>query len=98
VSGWYSTDAPVGGAVIPCTAWWCSGRSRGEATTDSDLAVAVAVVCDPFAPSRQEENIALRQVGWAVDTRIEPFALHTDDFGKPYFALPQEVEREGFEV
>lgn len=70
--------------------------ARDEATEDSDL--DVAVVCDRFAPSRQEENIALRQLCWEVDTRIEPFCLHADDFGLPYFGLPQEVAREGVEV
>jgi predicted nucleotidyltransferase len=70
--------------------------ARDEATEDSDL--DVAVVCDRFAPTRQDENIAMRRLCWDIDTRIEPFSLHADDFEKPYFALPQEVEREGIEV
>jgi hypothetical protein len=40
----------------------------------------------------------MRQLCWDVDARIEPFSLHTDDFEKPYFALPYEVERDGIEV
>ena len=70
--------------------------ARNEATDDSDL--DIAVIGDRFAETRQEENIALRTLCWDIDMRIEPFSLHLDDFQKPYFSLPIEVEREGMTV
>jgi predicted nucleotidyltransferase len=70
--------------------------ARGQATEDSDL--DIAVVCEPFAGTRQEENIAFRQLCWDIDVRIEPVSLHPDDFEKPYFALPREIQRTGVEV
>ena len=70
--------------------------ARDEATEDSDL--DIAVICDPFLETRQEENIAMRELCWDIDVRIEPFSLHLDDFQKPFFALPYEVEREGVAV
>lgn len=70
--------------------------ARGEATEDSDL--DIAVIGEPFAATRHEENMAFRRLCWGIDTRIEPFSLHPDDFEKPYFALPREVEREGVEA
>ena len=42
--------------------------------------------------------MAFRRLCWEIDIRIEPFSLHADDFDKAYFALPQEVDREGVEV
>jgi predicted nucleotidyltransferase len=70
--------------------------ARGEAGEDSDL--DIAVICSPFAETRHEENMALRRLRWDIDLRISPFCLHPDDFQKPYFALPREVERDGVEV
>lgn len=70
--------------------------ARGDATEDSDL--DIAVVCKPFADTRHEENMFFRNICSDIDARIEPFTLHPDDFGKPYFSLPYEVEREGVEV
>ena len=67
--------------------------ARDEATEDSDL--DIAVICKQFASTRHEENLALRRLCWDIDVRIEPISLHSDDFRKPYFALPLEVEREG---
>ena len=70
--------------------------ARDQATEDSDL--DIAVICDPFLATRQEENIAMRELCWDVDVRIEPFSLHLDDFKKPFFALSYEVEREGVTI
>ena len=70
--------------------------ARGEATSDSDL--DIAVVCDPFARTRQAENIVLRKLCWEVDVRIEPVCLHPADFGRPGFGLPAEVLRDGVAV
>lgn len=70
--------------------------ARNEATEDSDL--DIAVVCTPFAQTRHEENMAMRRLCWDIDVSIEPICLHADDFGKPYFWLPYEIEREGVEV
>jgi predicted nucleotidyltransferase len=70
--------------------------ARDDATEDSDL--DIAVIGDRFADTRQEENIALRRLCWDIDLRMEPFSLHADDFQKPYFSLPAEVEREGMAV
>jgi predicted nucleotidyltransferase len=70
--------------------------ARDEATEDSDL--DIAVICEPFAASRMEENLALRRLCWDIDVRIEPCCLHANDFENRLFALPLEVEREGIEV
>lgn len=70
--------------------------ARDEATEDSDI--DIAVICRPFAATRTEENVAMRRLSWDIDKRIEPFCLHPDDFGKPYFWLPYEIERTGVEV
>ncbi|HLD71810.1 MAG TPA: nucleotidyltransferase domain-containing protein [Candidatus Peribacteraceae bacterium] len=70
--------------------------ARDQATEDSDL--DLAIICDPFRETRQEENIAMRALCWDIDIRIEPFSLHQDDFQKPFFALPYEVEREGIAI
>lgn len=70
--------------------------SRGQATKDSDL--DIAIICKPFARSRHEENMVFRRIRRDIDARIEPFTLHPEDFTKPYFALPYEVEKDGMEV
>lgn len=70
--------------------------AKDKGTADSDL--DIAVMTDPFAKTRHEENMALRRICWDIDIRIEPFCLHPDDFHKSYFALPTEVEREGIAV
>ncbi|MDO8648887.1 MAG: nucleotidyltransferase domain-containing protein [Candidatus Peregrinibacteria bacterium] len=70
--------------------------ARDEALEDSDL--DIAVVCEPFAATRHDENMVFRRLRRTIDHRIEPFTLHPDDFGKPYFALPYAVEQEGVEV
>lgn len=70
--------------------------ARGDATEDSDL--DIAIICEPFAETRHEENMVFRRIRRNIDSRIEPFTLHPDDFKKPYFALPYEVEREGMEI
>jgi predicted nucleotidyltransferase len=60
--------------------------ARGQATEDSDL--DIAVVCDRFAATRHEENMALRRLRWGIDIRIEPICLHPDDFGKRSAGIP----------
>lgn len=70
--------------------------ARGTPHAWSDI--DVAVVCEPFRETRHEENMVARKLRRDIDTRIEPICLHPDDFGKPHFTLPQEVEREGVEV
>jgi predicted nucleotidyltransferase len=70
--------------------------ARDEATEDSDL--DIAVICEPFAPTRVEENLAMRRVCRDIDVRIEPFCLHEDDFENKLFAIPFEVRREGIDV
>lgn len=70
--------------------------ASNKATEESDI--DLAVVCDPFAATRHEENMAFRKICWEIDIRIEPICLHPDDFQKSYFALPLEVEREGVAV
>ena len=70
--------------------------ARGQATEDSDL--DLAVVCEPFAGTRHEENMMLRRFRWDVDVRIESISLHLDEFRSSSFALPHEIERTGVEV
>ena len=70
--------------------------ARDEATEDSDL--DLAVLCEPFASTRHEENMALRRLQWAIDIRIEPICLHPDDLTNSGFPLAKEVQRTGVEV
>jgi predicted nucleotidyltransferase len=70
--------------------------ARDQAHEDSDI--DIAVICFPFGKTRHEENMAMRRLRRKIDVRIEPFCLHPDDFGKPCFSLPYEVERDGVEV
>ena len=70
--------------------------ARDKAHEDSDI--DIAVLCKPFAKTRIDENVAMRRLCMNIDVRIQPFCLHPDDFGKPYFWLPYEVERTGVEV
>src|SRR5205085_10131040 len=55
--------------------------ARDQAGEDSDL--DIAVLCEPFAATRHEENMALRKVRRDIDVRISPFCLHPDDFDNP---------------
>ena len=70
--------------------------ARDEATADSDL--DLAVLCEPFASTRHEENMALRRLRWGLDIRIEPICLHPGDFAGIGHPLASEVQRTGMEV
>jgi len=70
--------------------------ARDEATSDSDL--DVAVVCKPFLPDRMQETMTLWRARRNIDLRIEPVCLHPDDFDNTLFGLAQEVRRTGVEV
>ncbi len=67
-----------------------------EATADSDL--DIAVICEPFAATRHEENMVLRRLRWDIDIRIKPICLHPDDFTNSGFPLAGEVRRTGVVV
>ena len=70
--------------------------ARDQARDDSDL--DLAVICTPFASTRHEENMICRRIRWDIDVRIEPVCLHAEDFQKPVFALPIEIEQTGIDV
>jgi len=70
--------------------------AKGAAHPGSDI--DVAVVCDPFRPTRHEENMAVRRVRRTLNLRIEPVCLHPEDFENRYSTLIQEVKRHGVAV
>jgi len=72
--------------------------SVAAGTTHPGSDIDVAVVCDPFLPSRHEENMAVRRVRRGLDVRIEPVCLHPEDFENRYSTLVQEVRRHGVAV
>lgn len=39
-----------------------------------------------------------RRVRRAIDSGVSLYCLYPDDFEKPYFVLPQGIERDGVEV
>jgi len=70
--------------------------ARGAARPDSDI--DIAVVCDPFMPSRLEENVEVSKQRWNLDLRIETVCFHPEDMDDPYFYLARSVKREGIPV
>lgn len=70
--------------------------ARGTAGQDSDI--DIAVICDPFKPSRLEENVEVSRQRWDLDLRIETVCLHQEDMDDPYFDLARSVKREGVPI
>jgi predicted nucleotidyltransferase len=70
--------------------------AKGTARPDSDI--DIAVVTDPFRPSRIREGGDILLASKDIDARIETVALHPEDFEQPFFALGSEIERTGVEV
>ncbi len=70
--------------------------ARDEATEDSDL--DIAVICEQFAATRHEENMAMRRLRWDIDMRIEPICLHPNELRNSGFPLASEVQRTGLVV
>ncbi|TSC57382.1 MAG: DNA polymerase, beta-like protein region [Candidatus Peregrinibacteria bacterium Greene0416_19] len=70
--------------------------AQGTAREDSD--VDIAVICDPFLPSKHDENVQFLLMGNHVNLRIETVCLHPADFQNKYFTLAREIERTGVEV
>lgn len=60
--------------------------------------IDIAIVCEPFAATRHDENMALRRARRNIDRRVEPVCLHPVDFDNKYFTLAQEVRRHGIAV
>ena len=60
--------------------------------------VDIAVICVPFRPTRHDENVELMRARRDIDLRIEPFALHPDDFNNRYWGFPSEVMKNGISV
>ena len=57
--------------------------------------IDIAVICDPFRPTRYEENMEIRKARRDLDVRISPFCLHPDDLRNAYWRLPREVKKYG---
>jgi predicted nucleotidyltransferase len=60
--------------------------------------VDIAVICDPFRPTRLEENVAVSKARWDIDLRIETVCLHPADLENKYSTIAQEVKRHGIPV
>ena len=70
--------------------------AKGAAHTDSDI--DIAVITEPFHPSRIREGGDILLAGKDVDLRIETVTLHPADLDRPLFALGREIEWYGVEV
>ena len=69
--------------------------SVAKGTTHRGSDIDVAVLCEPFLPTRHEENMVVRRLRRDLDLRIEPVCLHPADFENRYSTLIQEVKRDG---
>ena len=82
---------------LPVRAVYLFGSvARDEAHAWSD--VDIAVICDPFLPTRHEEDMVLRRLRRDIDVRISPISLHPEDLRNKYFGLAQEVRRNGISL
>lgn len=70
--------------------------AKGTAHVNSDI--DVAIVTDPFLPSRMKEGSTYLRLSKNIDMRIETVCLHPEDLKKPFFTLGKEIERTGVEV
>jgi len=70
--------------------------AKNTARPDSDI--DIAVVTDPFLPSRIREGGDVLLLSKNVDLRIETVTLHPEDLDQPFFTLGCEIERTGVEV
>jgi len=69
---------------------------RGEQHPWSDI--DIAILCEPFLPTRHEENMEVRKARRNIDVRISPLCLHPKDFQNRYWRLPKEIARNGVKV
>jgi predicted nucleotidyltransferase len=72
--------------------------SVAKGTTHPASDIDVAIFCDPFLPTRHEENVAVRQLRRDLDLRIEPICLHPEDFEDRYSTIVQEIRNYGIPV
>lgn len=70
--------------------------AKGTAHSESDI--DIAVITEPFDPSRIREGGDILLLSKDIDLRIETVTLHPDDFHRPFFTLGGEIERTGVEV
>ena len=70
--------------------------ARNEAHEQSDI--DIAVVCEPFLPTKHKENTMLRKARRSIDLRIEPVCLHPKDLANKFFTLAREVQDNGIAV
>lgn len=70
--------------------------AKGKEILRSDI--DIAVVCQPFLPSRSQEAGRLFYETKDIDMRIEPVALHPEDMENRYSTIVQEVKRHGIPV
>lgn len=82
---------------LPIRAIYLYGSvARNEARKDSDI--DVAIVCEPFLPSRHKENVEFLLLSKDIDLGIETVALHPDDFDDKFCTIAQEVKKYGIPV
>ena len=70
--------------------------AHGKAHQWSDI--DIAIVCDPFLPSRMEEMHACSREARAIDMRVEIVCFRPDDLNNKYSTIVQEVKRHGISV
>ena len=70
--------------------------AKGDQHRWSDI--DVAIICDPFLPTRHEENMVIRKLRRDIDLRISPMCIHPVDFEAPYWRLPREIRSHGIPV
>lgn len=70
--------------------------ARNEAHDQSDI--DVAIICEPFLPTKHKENTMFRKTRRSIDLRIEPVCLHPKDLDNKFFTLAKEVQDNGIAV
>lgn len=70
--------------------------AKNNAHQKSDI--DIAVICEPFKPTRLEENVEVARAREDVDLRIETICLHPEDLENKYSTIAQEIMRHGIAV
>ncbi len=70
--------------------------ARGQTHAWSDI--DIAVLCEPFLPSKHDENVQFLLESKEVDVRIQTVCLHPEDLANNYWNLIQEVKEHGIVI
>jgi len=70
--------------------------AKGQSHAWSDI--DIAVLCEPFLPSKHDENVRFLLESKEVDVRIQTVCLHPEDFTNKYWNLIQEVKDHGIVI